>query len=109
MFNPGDLVTADFPGITGIKRRPAVVVSTPDYHHHRPDVILGIITSQTLSATTPMDYLLQDWAAAGLNRASAFRSFFVTLPATAVRLIGHCSERDWEAIQTCLTRAITTQ
>jgi hypothetical protein len=62
-----------------------------------------------MSATTPMDYLLQDWATAGLNRTSAFRSFFVRLPATAVRLIGHCSERDWEAIQTCLTRAITTR
>jgi len=45
----------------------------------------------------------------GNNRASAFRSFFVTLPATAVRLIGHCSERDWKAIQICLTRTIATQ
>ena len=28
----GDVVVADFPGITGVKRRPAVVVSTDAYH-----------------------------------------------------------------------------
>src|SRR5262245_3929210 len=98
MFNPGDLVTADFPGATGIKRRPAVVISSVEYHSHRPDLILGIITSQISSATSPLDYVLLDWAAAGLNRQSAFRAFLVTLPAAAVRQIGHCSARDWPAI-----------
>lgn len=28
MVKPGDVVTVDFPGATGIKRRPAVVMST---------------------------------------------------------------------------------
>jgi mRNA interferase MazF len=106
MLNPGDAVTVDFPGVTGIKRRPAVVVSTVDYHHHRPDVILGILTSQVTDATTPLDYLLQDWAAAGLHRISAFRAFLVTMPAAAARPIGHCSERDWQAIQARLALAI---
>ena len=73
--SPGDLVTADFPGVIGIKRRPAVVISTADYHTHRPDVILGIITTQIASATTPTDYVLRDWSIAGLNRPSAFPSF----------------------------------
>ena len=27
-----DVIIADFPGVTGIKRRPAVVISTADYH-----------------------------------------------------------------------------
>ncbi|MBM3135603.1 MAG: type II toxin-antitoxin system PemK/MazF family toxin [Chloroflexi bacterium] len=106
MFNPGDVVTVDFPGVTGIKRRPAVVVSTAQYHTHRPDVIIGILTSQTASAITPLDYLLQDWKAAGLHRPSAFRAFLVTLPAVAATPVGHCSQRDWQAIQTCLGRAI---
>ncbi len=59
----GDVVVADFPGIMGIKRRPAVVVSTDDYHSHRPDVILGAITTNLAAATTPMDCTLNDWAA----------------------------------------------
>ena len=106
MLKPGDVVAVDFPGVTGVKRRPAVVISTVEYHTHRPDVIVGILTSQTTSATTPLDYLLQDWSAAGLRRASAFRTFLATLPATAARHIGHCSERDWQMIQARLARAI---
>lgn len=106
MIRPGDVVTVDFPGVTGIKRRPAVVVSTREYHNHRPDVIVGVLTSQTASAATPLDYLLQDWVGAGLHRPSAFRAFLVTLPAPTARLIGHCSERDWQEIQVRLARAV---
>ncbi len=66
-FNSGDLVTVDFPGATGLKRRPAVVLSSATYHAIRPDVIVGLITSQIkgLGAT---DYVLQDWQASGLHR-----------------------------------------
>jgi mRNA interferase MazF len=46
-FNPGDIVTVDFPGVTGIKRRPAIVLSSNEYHAIRPDIIIGLITSQT--------------------------------------------------------------
>jgi Uma2 family endonuclease len=38
-FNPGDVVTVDFPGVTGVKRRPAVVLSSATYHANRPDVL----------------------------------------------------------------------
>jgi mRNA interferase MazF len=107
MPNPGDIVTVDFPGVTGIKRRPAVVISTAEYHLHRPDAVLGILTSQIADATTPFDCLLQDWAAAGLHRATAFRAFLVTLPSAAIKPIGHCSERDWQAIRLCVSRAIS--
>lgn len=102
----GDVVTIDFPGVKGIKRRPAVVVSSSTYHQHRPDVIVGIVTSQIQKATTPTDYLLNDWTAAGLHRPSAFRTFLATLPATAATRIGHCSERDWQGIVDCLGKAI---
>ena len=65
MPEPGDVVTVDFVGATGIKRRPAVVVSSRLYHTHRPDVILAVLTTQITTATAPTDYVLQDWAAAG--------------------------------------------
>ena len=41
MPDPGDVVTVDFMGATGVKRRPAVVVSSERYHQHRPDLVLG--------------------------------------------------------------------
>lgn len=60
MPKPGDVVTVDFPGAQGIKRRPTVVVSTDTYHNARPDVILGVLTTQVAKATAPTDYVLQD-------------------------------------------------
>jgi mRNA-degrading endonuclease toxin of MazEF toxin-antitoxin module len=38
----GNVVIVDFPGVTGIKRRPAVVLSSNTYHATRPDVIIGL-------------------------------------------------------------------
>ncbi len=106
MFNPGDVVVLDFPGVTGTKRRPSVVVSSPVYHASRPDVIVGLITSQT-AALGPTDYVLQDWSQAGLKIPSIFRSFFVTLPsATHPTLVGHLSDLDWQGVCTCVRIAL---
>lgn len=107
LFNPGDVVAVNFPGVTGIKRRPAVVVSSAIYHAARPDIIVGLITSQTAAAIGPTDYLLQDWAQAGLRVASAFRSFLVTLPpATNPVLVGHLSARDWRGVRACIKTSL---
>ena len=107
MIKPGAVVTVDFPGATGIKRRPVVIVSTAAYHAARPDVILAVITTQTAVATSPTDYLLQDWSAAGLRRPSAFRSYLATLPATSVIAeVGQLSDRDWQEVQARLRIAL---
>jgi mRNA interferase MazF len=103
----GDVVVADFPGITGVKRRPAVIVSTDEYHNYRPDVVLAAITTNLTAATTPMDYTLSDWAAAGLHRPSAFRTFLVTLPqAQVLAVLGQLTGADWGAVQDRLRRAL---
>ena len=107
MLKPGAVVTVDFPGATGVKRRPAVVVSTATYHSTRPDVILAVVTSQTSAAIAPSDYVLKDWPAAGLHKPSAFRAFFVTLPASSVvSTIGQLSDRDWQEVQARLRTAL---
>ena len=105
-FNPGDVVTVDFPGVTGIKRRPAVVLSSATYHANRPDVIVGLITTQTTELGVT-DYVLQDWQAAGLRVASVFRSFIVTLPPTANLIcIGQLSDADWQGVRACVKIAL---
>src|SRR5262245_35969347 len=107
LFNPGDVVAVNFPGVTGIKRRPAVVISSPAYHGARPDIIVGLITSQTAAAVGPTDYLLQDWAQAGLRVSSAFRCFLATLPPTTNPvLVGHLSVRDWRGVRACVKTAL---
>ena len=83
MPNPGDVVLLDFPGVTGVKRRPTVVLSSNTYHKNRPDLIVGLITSQISAAVGPTDHLIVVWAAAGLRVPSAFRSFLTTLPPSA--------------------------
>ena len=45
MPKAGDVVVVDFVGATGVKRRPAVVVSTDSYHAHRPDVVVCLLIS----------------------------------------------------------------
>lgn len=106
MIEPGKIVLANFAGATGVKRRPALVISTTRYHQTRPDVIIGVLTTQIASAKAPSDYILQDWSQAGLHKPTAFRTFLNTAPITAVEEIGHVTERGWREIQACLRLAI---
>lgn len=43
MSEPGDVVVINFPGAQVSKKRPAVIVSSSDYHAQRPDAILGFL------------------------------------------------------------------
>lgn len=96
----------EFPGVMKAKRRPAVVVSSSAYHDARPDVVVGLITSQT-EALGPTDYVLQDWFQAGLRIPSVFRSFFATLPRTIhSTTVGHLSDRDWQGVCACVRIAL---
>lgn len=44
-FNLGDVVTIHFPGVTGVKLPPAVVLLLVTYHTTRPDIIVKLITT----------------------------------------------------------------
>ena len=103
-MKPGDVVIGAFPGAQSTKARPAVVLSTEDYHSHRPDVIVGIVTTQAPQFLAPTDCMLVDWRRAGLHAPSHFRLFLVTLPQSEVRLVGRLSISDWESVQTCFER-----
>ena len=102
----GDVVIVDFLGATGPKRRPAVILSSDVYHRERPDMILGVITSNITAATSATDYILQDWSAANLDRPSAFRAYLGMALPSALKPIGHLSDRDWQAIRERARRAL---
>lgn len=106
MVRPGDVVTVLFPGAISTKRRPVVVVSTSVYHAHRPDVIVGLLTSNIAVANTPTDYLLHDWSAANLRAPSAFRCYLLTFEAAELHPVGTLTERDWLSVQNCLSKGI---
>lgn len=105
----GDVVVVDFPGVTGIKRRPAVVVSSDEYHRLRRDMIIGTLTSQIPAGIGKFDWILGDWQSVGLHQPTAFKAFLVTLPVSAARKIGRLSSADWKEIQNRLALAIELQ
>ncbi len=105
LFNPGDVVVVNFPGVTGVKRRSAVVLSSSIYHKEHPDIVVGLITSQSI-ALSSTDCLIEDWKKVGLRLPSVFRSFFVTLPPSANPIfVGHLSDRDWKSVCSCVKLA----
>ena len=73
-MTPGDLVIAAFPGAHLTKTRPAVVLSTPEYHQHRPDVIVGLITSRDAEPLCPTDCEITSGHAPGCMCIRAFAS-----------------------------------
>ncbi len=98
-MNPGDVVWIDFPGVIQTERRPAIILSTTIYHSTRPDIIVGLVTSQTSKSNTPTDFLIRDWQAAGLRVPSAFRAFIVTLPrSTVASKMGKLLPADWNEV-----------
>jgi mRNA interferase MazF len=107
MPDAGEVVWLEFPGAVVTKRRPAVVLSSKVHHSSRPDVIVGLVTSQIARTGAPSDHILADWAAAGLHLPSAFRAFIATIPRAAViSSVGRLSAVDWKAVQECVQRAV---
>ena len=100
-MKPGDVVVGAFPGAQLTKVRPAIVLSTEAYHQNRPDVIVGLVTTQEPIPAAPTDCPLAYWKAAGLHAQSWSRLFLVTLPHESIRIIGRLSDADWAAVQAC--------
>ena len=73
------------------------------------DVVPGVLTTQIASATSTTDYLLQDWSAAGLHQASAFRTYLNTAAAISVVVKGHLSDYDWQEVQARLRLSLAVQ
>lgn len=108
-FQRGDLVLVPFPfsNLSSTKVRPAVVISSPLYHSLEPDVLLAAITSKIVTATGPLDYLLNDWQAAGLRFPSALKPALFTLdPARILYRIGTLTASDILQIDERLRRAL---
>ena len=83
-----------------------VVISSRQYHKERPDVIVGLLTTNTVAATATSDYILQDWSAARLHKPSAFRCYLGMESQSDLQTIGHLSDRDWQGVMLAVRNAI---
>jgi hypothetical protein len=69
------------------------------YQSHRPDVILGLITTNPGDELGPTDCEIKEWRAAGLHAPSWFRLYLVTLLQNDVRAVGRLTGADWQAVR----------
>ena len=74
-------------------------MSTTLYQRHRPDVILGLITTKPADPLCPTDCDISDWKSAGLHAPSCFRLYLVTLLQDDVRVVGRLADNDWQEVQ----------
>ena len=90
------LVRYPFSDLSDSKARPAVVVNAP---HVSQDVFIAPLTSRTASLLAG-EFLLIDWAAAGLNVPTAVKRGLYTVHQTLiVKVIGRLIHPDAEQLE----------
>ena len=96
-FSFGDVVLVPFPFTdqSGIKKRPAVIVSSHSYNAGRRDVVIMAITSQVRMPLGFGEAMVADWHGAGLVKESVLKPVFTTIEQGLVlRVMGQLSAAD---------------
>jgi mRNA interferase MazF len=108
-FGFGDVLLVPFPFTdqSGIKKRPAVVVSSSGYNANRRDVLIMAITSQVRVPLGFGEAMVADWQAAGLIKPSVFKPVLTTLEQSlAVRVMGQLSTADLRTLREVIAKAM---
>lgn len=101
VFTRQDVVLVDFlfSEDTGSKRRPVLVLSSPEYHQGRQEAVVAAITSNT-GRILPGDHLMHDWENAGLPLPSVVTGIIRTIKQGMIgRRLGFVSEKDMSGIE----------
>lgn len=105
----GEVILVPFPFTdqSGVKKRPAVVVSSSAYQAARPDVLILAITGQVRVPLGFGEALIQDWKAAGLLKPSILKPVLTTLEQRLVlRVMGSLSAADQQALRQVITLCV---
>jgi mRNA interferase MazF len=111
-YRRGDVLLVPFPfsDLSTSKVRPAVVVSSDTYHATEPDLLLAALTTKVNTATRPTDYVLADWAQAGLRYSSALKLVLFTLAPERVEFrIGALTVHDLAEVDRRLRLALALE
>ena len=104
----GDVVLVGFvfSDESGRKLRPAVVISSADYHRGRQEMVVAAITSNVRRRFFG-DHLITDWKGAGLLFPSLVTGIVRTVKRTIIhRKLGSMPRRDLEAVDRTLRRSL---
>lgn len=109
VYSRGDVVLIPFPfsDLSTTKTRPAVVVSSIQYHSVRGELLLAYVSSQVAKADPLLDHVLADWSAASLLRPSFVRPKLAAIePTLIVFHAGRLSSRDMTELDYRLWQAL---
>ena len=109
-FEPFDVVVVPFPFTDreAARRRPALVVSSPEFNAIHDQSILAMITSAG-GGEWASDVAIGDWRDAGLSVPCKVRLKLFTLDNDLIlRKAGALSERDAEAVRDSLVRFLVS-
>ncbi|GAH57583.1 unnamed protein product [marine sediment metagenome] len=88
------------------KLRPALVLSTQDYHNHRQEIIMAAITSN-VDRQLFGDTKLGDWKKAGLLYPSLAMAIIRTIKREMVeRKLGRLSNKDFQSVKKNLKKVL---
>jgi mRNA-degrading endonuclease toxin of MazEF toxin-antitoxin module len=107
-YSRGDVVLVGFvfSHESGTKRRPAVILSAPEYVRARQEVVVAAITSN-IRRRLFGDHLIADWKGAGLLFQSAATGVIRTIKRAMIdRKLGAVAGPDLEAIDRGLRRSL---
>lgn len=107
-YSRGDVVLVSFifTDETGVKRRPAVIISSDAYHTGRDEAIIAAITSRT-DRVLVGDHPIDDWQGAGLLFPSVATSIIRTIKQDMIaKRLGSLLTPDMKAIDSKLKLAL---
>lgn len=99
-YSRGDVVLVGFifPDETGVKRRPAVIVSSDAHHQGRQEAIIAAINSRT-DRVLVGDHFITEWRDAGLLFPSVATGIIRTIKQSMIaRKLGSLAGQDLQAI-----------
>jgi mRNA interferase MazF len=104
-FSFGDIVLVTFPFTDhrAAKRRPAIVVSSAEYHRRRLDVVLMAVSARSSPrSVNPGEVVIAHWRKAGLLRPSIVKPVLGTFERGLLRKLGVLQEGDHHALRRAL-------
>lgn len=108
-YSFGDIVLVPFPFTdqTGMKKRPAVVVSSAAYNAARRDVVIMAVTSQARPAGMIGEVQIKDWKTAGLIKPSVIKPVITTIEKSLViRRLGRLKQDEQEALRKAIGKVV---
>ncbi|MFH1847142.1 MAG: type II toxin-antitoxin system PemK/MazF family toxin [Candidatus Omnitrophota bacterium] len=100
------LVDVVFSDGSGIKKRPALVLSSNEYHKSRREVIIAAVTSNVHRVLCG-DTKIKKWKEAGLLVPSLVTGIIQTITGKLInRKLGILEEEDFQKVQKSLKRAV---